>query len=132
MMIPIGLFLLSMTDYYVPAISGSPFPVLGVALIWLSCQAFHRARQLEMIFACLVLLGVVVGLCRGLADPSIEIWPTNLLGWFLGFLMLMTDFSGKQAQFERGFYIFLLIHVGLFFIQAFTYMLEGYYVDPLS
>lgn len=132
MMLSIGLFLMSMTDYYIPAISGSPFPVVGVALVWLTCQAFRGARGLETIFGCSILLGVIVGSWHGVADPSIEIWPTNLVGWFLGFAMLMIDLAGKQVQIERAFRIFLLIHVGFFFVQSFTYLVSDYYIDPLS
>ena len=132
MLIPIGIFLLSMEDYYFPAISGAPLPVVGAALIWFSCQSFRQARPSEIILASFILLGVVVGFCRVLGDPSIEIWPSNFVGWLVGFIILMTDFSGRKAQIDRGIYLFLVIHVGFFFLQSFTYLLFHYYIDPLS
>jgi hypothetical protein len=132
MLIPIGLFLLSMEDYYVPAISGAPLPVVGAALIWFSCQSFRQARLPEIILASFILVGAVVGFCRVLYDPSIEIWPSNFVGWLVGFIILMTDLSGKKAQIDRGIRLFLVIHVGFFFLQAFIYLLFHYYIDPVS
>ena len=108
MLIVIGLFLLLMDDFYVPAISGAPFPVVGVGLIWLSSQTFHRPRRLEVILFALILLGIVVGLVRVFADPSIEIWPTNLAGWSLGFLLLMTNLQQKQGQIKRSLHTLYL------------------------
>lgn len=123
---------MSLVDYYIPAISGAPLPVLGAVLVLLGCQAFHPARPLEAIFACLIIFGAIVGSWRGLAEATIEIWPTNLVGWFVGFTMLMTDIRGQQAQVDRALHSFLLIHVSFFFTQSFTYLLSGYYIDPLS
>jgi xanthine/uracil/vitamin C permease (AzgA family) len=132
MLILIGLFLLLMGDFYVPAISGAPFPVVGVGLIWLSSQTFHRARRLEAVFAALLLLGIVVGLVGVFADPSIEIWPTNLVGWSFGFLLLLTNLQDKKAEIKRSLYILLAAHVGFFYLQAVVYSLSGYYIDPVS
>jgi hypothetical protein len=132
MLIPIGLFLLSLDDYYFPVISGAPLPVVGAALIWFSCQSFRQTRPPEIILASLILLGVVVGFCRVLTDTSVEIWPSNLVGWLIGFMVLMTDFSEKKAQIDRGIYIFLAIHVGFFVLQSFVYLVFGYYIDPVN
>ncbi|MGZ8411026.1 MAG: hypothetical protein ACXWVS_14105 [Hyphomicrobium sp.] len=132
MLILIGLFLLSMNDFYVPAISGAPFPVVGVGLIWLSSQTFHRPRRLEVVLFALLLLGIVVGFVRVFADPSVEIWPTNLAGWSLGFLLLMTNLQEKQAEIKRSMHTLLIAHVGFFYLQALVYSLSGHYIDPVS
>jgi hypothetical protein len=132
MLILIGLFLLSMGDFYVPAISGAPFPVIGVGLIWLSSQTFHRTRSFEVVFAALLLLGIVVGLVRVFADPAVEIWPTNLAGWLLGFFLLLTDLRGKEAEIKHSIQLLLIAHVAFFYLQALVYSFSGNYIDAVG
>lgn len=132
MLILTGLSLLSMGDFYVPAISGAPFPVIGAGLIWLSSRTFHRIRLLEVVFAALLLLGIVVGLVRVVADPAVEIWPTNLAGWLLGFFLLLTDLQGKEAEMRRSIRLLLIAHVSLFYLQAIVYHFSGNYIDAVG
>jgi hypothetical protein len=132
MLILIGMALLSMGDFYFPAISGAPFPVIGAGLIWLSSQTFHRARLLEVVFAALLLLGIVVGLVRVFADPAVEIWPTNLAGWLLGFFLLLTDLQGKEAEIRRSIRLLLIAHVSFFYLQALAYYVSGNYIDAVG
>lgn len=132
MMITLGLFLMSLNSYYFKAISGAPLPVIGVMLVWYSSQKFYRPRSLELILACLIAMGIVVGLWRGASEPAIRIWPANIIGWFVAFATLMTNLEKNYDKLIRGLRIFLVVHVGFFFIQSFTYMLFAYYIDSVK
>lgn len=132
MLILIGMALLSMGDFYFPAISGAPFPVIGAGLIWFSSQTFHRPRLLEVVLATLFLFGIVVGLVRVFSDPAVKIWPTNLAGWLVGLFLLLTDLRGKEAEIRHSIALLLTAHASLFYCQGLAYYLSGNYIDVVG
>ncbi len=144
-MLTIGVFLLSLEDFYVRQLSGAPFPVLGLLILFVSCRQFHRWGRIEIAYLVVVGIGLAVGLYRLTVDPmvvsplaqvfsgvshTVELKATNLIGWALSFLALIISMKARAADMVGAIRNFLLLHVGFFLLQSVVFYASKYYIDP--
>lgn len=146
-MLTIGLFLLSLEDVYISQISGAPFPVLGLLILFASCRNFHRWGRLEIAYLLVVGIGFAVGLYRLTIDPivqspleqvfptlghAIEVKATNLIGWVASFLALVMSMKTRAGGIIVAIRIFLFVHVGFFVVQSIVFYASHHYIDPFA
>lgn len=145
-MLAIGLFLSSLNDFYIPALSGAPLPVLGLGLILLGCRRLNAWRGLEIAFAAVVLIGLVVGLYRLSVPPEatltlsqtagvpvgVALKITNVLGWLISLLALLASVHTRRDALVQAIRIYLILHVAMLLVQAAVFAVSGYYPDPFA